>query len=219
MSRISEEDFSIHSRTNYESLKALIGLCDMVINEAQFLQPAQADSAAAAPLRDPSSPCPQPNTSSKSSTRRTPTRKAKTTSPLASRADKPTTVTTPSLLSPPRSTAATSAAPSPTADFDARVDALAAHFRALHDRVHDNNSPARKEARTAADALAKRLSHAVRRRAPPKTSIFDDPDVRRRLGLAGTVEEEQARRKDLGRQRDFMKGWAAASSAKKGAAS
>lgn len=92
--------------------------------------------------------------------------------------------------------------------FDAAVDALTRRIEVLQNKIHDSNSAERKEAKTALDALAKRLAYSVRTRPPPKTSIFDENG--NSGGGGKTAERARRDEVELPRQRDFMKGWTTA---------
>ncbi|KAI0019905.1 hypothetical protein F4780DRAFT_401004 [Xylariomycetidae sp. FL0641] len=107
---------------------------------------------------------------------------------------------------PPRPQAPTPAASSSSPDeFDAHVDALTFRLKAAHDRIPDTNAVARKQAKADLDAVAKRLTYAVRSRPPPKTDIFD-------LAAGAAADGREARdareEKFLPGQRAFMRNWA-----------
>ncbi|KAI1335351.1 hypothetical protein F5Y15DRAFT_398375 [Xylariaceae sp. FL0016] len=77
--------------------------------------------------------------------------------------------------------------------FDARVDTLVSDLRRIHGNIIDSSSDARKEVKTAVDALLKRLTYSVRTRRPPRKDIYE---------VAKKIE-------NLEGQKDFMKGWTA----------
>ncbi|CAJ2504226.1 Uu.00g116200.m01.CDS01 [Anthostomella pinea] len=192
--RLDEPDFKIRHSTNFEALRALIALLDIVIGDAQFMR---------------SSPVPSSDTTATSTS-------TATTTPSGSRNNNTnhnnktdenqnnnnhtkSTTTKPRSNKEPYSSNKKPYHPTDRA-FDTEMDALTFRLKAVHDAILDSNLVSRKEAKADIDALSKRLTYSVRTRPPPKTDIFDMYDEKKRR------EEEEAE-EDKPRQRAFMKSW------------
>ncbi|OAA72187.1 hypothetical protein ISF_01260 [Cordyceps fumosorosea ARSEF 2679] len=81
--------------------------------------------------------------------------------------------------------------------FNERVDELAARLGDIWRRINDAGMKlARTEAKSVVEWVQKRVTHTVRTRRRPPTSIFD---------LPGHQEQQQRQRRDLPRQQEFMK--------------
>ncbi|KAH9884861.1 hypothetical protein F4778DRAFT_774491 [Xylariomycetidae sp. FL2044] len=191
--RLSEPDFRTTHDTDFEALKALIALLDVVIGDAGFLT--RSSSAYSPP-----------------STNTTTTSKKTHTPPLLPHPPTSTHLKPPQSQPPSR--------PSPTNKqqqqqqhhhhhqpesnpaLDQEIDDLTLTLKTIHDRIHDSAVLSRKEAKTALDVLGKRLEYAVRTRRKAKISIFD-------RGGAGVDPMREEKERVAGqRQRAFMDGWA-----------
>ncbi|KAI1854316.1 hypothetical protein JX266_001457 [Neoarthrinium moseri] len=172
--RLGAKDFRVRHSTDFDELNALLSLFDMVLDRGSQFGRAYLSTTPLPP------PTPQPRLAPV-----LPTPASSTSTTTAA-----STATTPS----PRSEAEAAAL------FDADVDRLRAHLKALHDKIADNSLVSSKVAKASLDGMMKRLAFTVRSRPPPKSSIFDEAIYGR--------EKEDAH---LPRQRDFMKKWSAAS--------
>lgn len=193
LERIEQPDFAISQTTDFEVLKSLVTLLDSAIGNASFLQ---APSGQTEPGQQP-------------------TEAAAITSP--------TTITVSTLPPKPpplfasnatKSTAASGSKDEANTRFDTQIDTLTRRIEFLANKIHDNNSPERKEAKTSLDALAKRLAYSVRTKPPPKTSIFDMAVPGGNTALMRKMRTAEEERIEGPKQRDFMKNWAMNGSSK-----
>lgn len=87
--------------------------------------------------------------------------------------------------------------PDADAQFNARVDELAARLHDIWRRTNDTGMKlARTEAKSVVEWVQKRVTHTVRTRRKRTQSIFDQP---------GQQQQQQQTRRDLPRQQEFMK--------------
>ncbi|KAL7621089.1 hypothetical protein AAE478_008402 [Parahypoxylon ruwenzoriense] len=181
--RLEQPDFRVGPATDYEHLRALVALLDLVIGGAGFIMQ-QHSSPLSAPRRtpDPSSP-----------------RKAKGSS------DSTITITSRSKgdVTPNNNNNDTTTKANPA--FDADIDILTQRLKTMHDRIHDSTLLSRKVAKASIDLVAKRLTYAVRTRPPPKTSIFDpepgnanDADLPRQREFMKNWAQKKAARSGAG---------------------
>ncbi|KAI5925791.1 hypothetical protein F4810DRAFT_658306, partial [Camillea tinctor] len=141
--RLDEADLKIRHATDYESLKAVITLLDIVIGDAHFIRVPSAAAGAAGGSTPTPTPTPNPST---------------------------TTTTKPN---PKSSAAGSKPYTPADRLFDAEIDKLTFRLKTIHDRIVDSNLVSRKEAKAVVDAASKRLTYSVRTRPPPKKDIFD----------------------------------------------
>ncbi|KAI0602707.1 hypothetical protein F4775DRAFT_151078 [Biscogniauxia sp. FL1348] len=193
--RLDQPDLKIRHSTNFEELKAVITLLDIVIGDAHFIRTPSAVAGGSTPTPTPT-PIPIPIPSTVTTTTNN---KPSTTTTIRNRNNSNNTGT------------AASSKPYTDADrrFDAEVDALTFRLKTIHDRIVDSNLVSRKEAKAVVDAVSKRLTYSVRTRPPPKKDIFDMGGGSGRGGSSvAQREREREEAVHLPRQRAFMKNWA-----------
>ncbi|KAH7037595.1 uncharacterized protein B0I36DRAFT_359270 [Microdochium trichocladiopsis] len=193
LERLKQHDFAINQDTDFEEFRSLVLLLDSAIGNAAFLRiqgsSPLADRSCSLPV-EPEHIATSPNTI------------------VVSAAASPASAATAKPAAAAHYRQAESKADA-NRRFDAAVDALTRRIEVLQNKIHDSNSPERKEAKTSLDALAKRLAYSVRTRPPAKTSIFDVHLLRNTV-LGRKMKQDEEEQTELPKQRDFMKNWAVA---------
>ncbi|KAI2615364.1 hypothetical protein GGR54DRAFT_297953 [Hypoxylon sp. NC1633] len=147
MDRLDYDDFRVGQSTNFDTLRALATLLDIVIGGGGFIM-RQYQTGKYTPRQQQQSQSNQPE-------------KSQTGAELSAAEQKQ------AKREREKEAAARAAA------ADASIDALTFQLKVIHDKIQDSTVLARKLTKASIDLVAKRLTYAVRSRPPPKTSIFD----------------------------------------------
>ncbi|KAI1329953.1 hypothetical protein F5Y16DRAFT_61025 [Xylariaceae sp. FL0255] len=194
--RLDEVDFQPRHGSDFEQLRVLTMLLDIVINNADFMRPTTASTTTPSDVQRSSSSTTLKSSSSPSS------------SPSPRQTKQPPTTTTTMATTinsfkkqKQKQNQQTGATAQEEADrrFNTQVDTLASRIRIIHEKILDK--PDRKTVKAALNGLEKRLTYTVRTRPPPKTHInlYED----------GFLPKPQNKEDiDVPRQRDFMREWA-----------
>ncbi|KAI1259854.1 hypothetical protein F5Y18DRAFT_407950 [Xylariaceae sp. FL1019] len=182
--RLHEADFQPRHSSNFEQLRVLTMLLDIVINNASFMRP-----QIVTPLIGPSS------SSSTHSSTMPPLIKSKL-------------VTKPLFKSPnpkpkfPSNTQSQHEQSDPDHEFNNQIDLLAKRIKAIREKIQDK--PERKPLKALIEAIEQRLIYSVRTMPPPKTEIFAFADDLK-FGGEGEYGENGLQ---VPKQRNFMQNWA-----------